>query len=107
MDTHSQLHDGSLYQTTDEKLIEAQKQRMELLFDYNQTRPHEVEKREMLLHEMLAEIGENSVIEPPFFLRTGEVAFSTSDTMCTSITTSPLWMTRTYTSALAPCLVRM
>ncbi len=71
MDTHSQLHDGSLYQTTDEKLIEAQKQRMELLFDCNQTRPHEVEKREMLLHEMLAEIGENSVIEPPFFANWG------------------------------------
>jgi len=34
-------------------------------YDFNQTRPTEFEKREQLLKEMFAEIGENCYIEPP------------------------------------------
>ena len=39
---------------------------LELLYEYNQTRPLEQEKRQRLMKEMFAEIGENCYIEPPF-----------------------------------------
>ena len=71
MDSDSQLHDGSLYQAMDEELIRAQKAHMELLYDFNSTRPTETRKREELLCKMLAEIGEGSFIEPPFFANWG------------------------------------
>ncbi|MBP3339057.1 MAG: sugar O-acetyltransferase [Lachnospiraceae bacterium] len=38
---------------------------LEKLYDYNATRPFEGEKREKLLKEMFAEIGEGCHIEPP------------------------------------------
>ena len=39
---------------------------LEKLYDYNATRPSEAEKRQNLLKEMFAEIGEGCYIEPPF-----------------------------------------
>ncbi len=71
MDSYSPLHDGSLYQAADEKLIRQQKKHMELLCDFNHTRPNETQKRAELLRRMLAEIGEGSFIEPPFFANWG------------------------------------
>ncbi len=71
MDSDSQLHDGSLYQAMDEGLLRAQKAHMELLYDFNSARPTETRKREELLCKMLAEIGEGSFIEPPFFANWG------------------------------------
>ena len=40
-------------------------------YDYNQTRPTELKKREALLKEMFAEIGENCYIEPPLHANWG------------------------------------
>ncbi len=71
MNADEQLHDGSLYQAMDEKLIRMQKVHMELLYDFNRTRPQETRKREKILRKMLAEIGEASCIEPPFFANWG------------------------------------
>ncbi len=71
MNTHPQLHDGSLYQCLDEELLSVQKAHMELLFDFNQTRPGETQKRTELLNRMLAGIGEASFIEPPLFANWG------------------------------------
>ncbi len=56
---------GKLYFWSDEKLVEIQTQYMEKLYDFNQTRPAEREKRAALLQEMFAEIGERCYIEPP------------------------------------------
>ena len=39
---------------------------LERLYDFNMTRPSEMEKRQRMLREMFAEIGENCYIEPPF-----------------------------------------
>ena len=44
---------------------------MELLYDYNQTRPREQERRQALLRRMLAEVGEECWIEPPFHANWG------------------------------------
>ena len=60
------LHSGKLYDPNDELIAKKQRECMELLYDYNATRPSEGEKREELLKKMLAEIGEGCYIEPPF-----------------------------------------
>lgn len=62
----SVLHNGDLYYPTDDKIFYVQLQHMEKLYDYNNTRPTELEKKQSLLKEMFAEIGEDCYIETPF-----------------------------------------
>ncbi len=60
------LHSGRIYDPNDDNIIKEQEKCLELLYDYNNTRPSEYDKRCELLKQMLAEIGENCYIEPPF-----------------------------------------
>ena len=60
------LHSGELYLPTGDDILEEQFKCLERLYDFNQTRPLEQEKRQKMLKEMFAEIGENCYIEPPF-----------------------------------------
>lgn len=60
------MHAGELYLPFEEELITEQLQKLDRLYDFNMTRPTEMEKRNALLKEMFAEIGENCYIEPPF-----------------------------------------
>jgi len=66
-----ELHDGSLYYPMGEEIMEAQTKCLELLYDYNRTRPGEGAKREAMLREMFAEIGEGCYIEPPLHANWG------------------------------------
>lgn len=59
------LHTGEIYYPNDEEIVVEQQKRLDRLYDYNMTRPSEPEKRQALLKEMFAEIGENCYIEPP------------------------------------------
>lgn len=61
----NKLHTGELYLPLDDSIMAEQLQCLEKLYDYNSTRPLELEKRESLLKEMFAEIGEGCYIEPP------------------------------------------
>ena len=65
MDNKEKMHSGDLYLPMDEKLLKEQLQHLDRLYDFNQTRPTELEKRERVLKEMFAEIGEGCYIEPP------------------------------------------
>lgn len=65
------MHQGDLYLPGDEELMREQSIYLEQLYDYNQTRPSEGKKREKLLQEMFAEIGEGCYIEPPFHANFG------------------------------------
>lgn len=65
MDIKNKLHSGELYLPDDEEIMNEQALCLEKLYDYNMTRPCEQEKRNMLLKEMFASIGENCYIEPP------------------------------------------
>ena len=56
---------GELYSCVDDDLAREQLETLELLYEYNATRPTEQKKREELLSKMFAEIGENCYIEPP------------------------------------------
>jgi len=65
------LHTGELYLPVDVELMQEQAKCLEKLYEYNMTKPNEAEKRQKLLHEMFAEIGENCYIEPPFHANWG------------------------------------
>ena len=65
------MHTGELYLPGDEEILEEQIKRLDRLYDYNMTRPTESGKRETLLREMLAEVGEGCYIEPPFHANMG------------------------------------
>ncbi len=60
------LHTGELYLPGDKEIMAQQEKCLDKLYDYNVTRPTEGEKRQKLLKEMLAEMGEGCYIEPPF-----------------------------------------
>jgi len=65
------MHTGELYEPGDPEILSWQMQCLDRLYDYNMTRPLEGKKREALLREMLAEVGEGCYIEPPFHANLG------------------------------------
>ena len=65
------MHTGDLYLPGDEEIMAEQLRCLDRLYDFNNTRPTEMEKREELLREMFAEIGEGCYIEPPFHANWG------------------------------------
>ena len=66
MSEKDKLHTGDLYLLGDDEILVKQQQCLEKLYDFNQTRPSEMDKRNAMLKEMLAEVGEGCYIEPPF-----------------------------------------
>lgn len=56
---------GDLYLPNDESIMQEQLVCMEKLYEFNQTRPSEGEKRTAMLKEMFAELGDGVYIEPP------------------------------------------
>ena len=65
MNWQEQLHSGEIYYPSDDAIMEEQLKCLDKLYDFNLTRPTELGKREKLLKEMFAEIGEDCYIEPP------------------------------------------
>lgn len=65
------LHSGELYLPNGEDIMEVQLKCLDKLYDFNATRPTEMDKREEFLKEMFAEIGEGCYIEPPFHANWG------------------------------------
>lgn len=65
MDIFEKMHSTALYFPGDEQIMREQTACMERLYDFNATRPSDTAKREALLKEMFAELGENCYIEPP------------------------------------------
>lgn len=64
-ESKKRMAEGRLYLPEDEEIMHEQMLRLEKLYEYNMTRPSQSEKREALLKEMFAEIGEGCYIEPP------------------------------------------
>ena len=71
MDPKKTIHSQQLYDPSEGSILSEQDQCLELLYDYNQTRPTQREKRAELLRQMLAECGEGCWIEPPFYANWG------------------------------------
>lgn len=71
MSMKDNMHTGELYLPGDAEIMKEQLACLDKLYDFNATRPTELAKREMLLKEMFAEIGEGCYIEPPFHANFG------------------------------------
>ncbi len=71
MTEKDKLHTGDIYFPGDPEIHKEQTACQEKLYDFNQTRPGELEKRTAMLKEMFAEIGEGCYIEPPLHANFG------------------------------------
>ena len=71
MDHQEKMHSGMLYDPGYDAILQEQMLCLDKLYDYNATRPTESKKREALLKEMFAEIGNGCYIEPPFHANWG------------------------------------
>lgn len=71
MTVWEKMKSGMLYCCDDEELMQEQTKCLEKLYDFNQTRPGEADKRAALLKELLAEVGEGCYVEPPLHANWG------------------------------------
>ena len=71
MTDKEKMHTGDVYYPSDEEIMNEQLECLDRLYDFNATRPTELDKREKMLKEMFAEIGENCYIEPPLHANWG------------------------------------
>lgn len=65
MNSKDKMHNKEIYFCNEEALMTEQSQYLDLLYDFNQTRPTQMPQREAILKQLLAEVGENCYIEPP------------------------------------------
>lgn len=65
------MQNGKLYFPTDEALLSEQAEYMEILYDFNNTRPSAGEKRAELLKKLLGGVGKNCYVEPPLHANWG------------------------------------
>lgn len=65
------MHTGELYYPNEESIFDEQLKKLDLLYEFNSTRPTEQKKRQALMKEMFAEVGENCYLEPPFHANWG------------------------------------
>ena len=66
MTNKEKLHSGDIYYPSGDDIMVEQLGYLDKLYDFNMTRPSELDKRTEMLKEMFAEIGEDCYIEPPF-----------------------------------------
>ena len=71
MSAKEKMHSGDIYNPADKEIFEEQLRCLEKLEEYNLTRLSDSEKRNALLKEMFAEIGENCCILSPFHANFG------------------------------------
>jgi len=65
MTEYERMQSGEIYNPGDEEIFRVQLDCLEKQYDYNLTRPHELDRRMALLKDMFAQVGEGTYIEPP------------------------------------------
>ncbi len=65
------MHTGEIYYPADDDIMKEQLRCLDRLYDFNMTRPTELDKRQSIMREMFAELGEGVYIEPPFHANFG------------------------------------
>ena len=93
------MHTGEFYYPNEESIFDEKLKKLDLLYKFNSTRPTEQKRRQALMKEMFAEVGENCYLEPPFYAKWGGRT-SISATLYTQTSTSPPLTTRISISAL-------
>ena len=71
MDMKERMHTGELYLPEDDAIMAEQTRCLDRLYEYNATRPTEGKRRQALLQELFAEVGDGCYIEPPFYANWG------------------------------------
>lgn len=71
MTNKEKMHSGMIYYPSGDDIMFEQLGYVNKLYDFNMTRPTELEKRAEILKEMFAEIGEDCYIEPPLHANWG------------------------------------
>lgn len=94
------MHNPGVYYCDMPGMGEAQTAQLEILYDFNATRPREVSRRRELLERFFAEVGEGLYIEPPLHANWGAAPIGARTAM--RISTSPWWMTARSSSASTP-----
>lgn len=64
-EARERMESGRIYWPNDEEIVREQQACLEKLWYFNNTKPSEMDKRNEMLKDMFAEIGENCYIEPP------------------------------------------
>ena len=72
MNNLERMHTGELYDTQDASIVEEQVKCLEVLYDFNATRPSQLQEREALMKKLFAEVGEGCYIEPPLHANWGK-----------------------------------
>jgi galactoside O-acetyltransferase len=75
MTQRERIASGKLFTDMSEGLPEERLRAKERMYDFNQTRPTEIEKRLELMKEMFGAIGEHCWIEPPIYFCYGTNVF--------------------------------
>lgn len=65
------MRSGDIYRCDDEEMLAAQHEQMELLYDFNATRPSELKRRREIGEQLLGYYGEEAWIEPPLHANWG------------------------------------
>ncbi|KAB0300278.1 sugar O-acetyltransferase [Vibrio fortis] len=65
MDIKAQMHSQKIYYCDDEELAAKQLECLDVLYDFNHTRPSQMAERQVIMKQLFAEVGENCYIEPP------------------------------------------
>ena len=71
MEQRDNMHNGKLYDPNDDSVMEEQMVCLDRLYDFNQTRPSEMDKRNAIMKKMLGDVGKDCYIEPPFHANWG------------------------------------
>lgn len=71
MEQRDNMHNGKLYDPNDDSVMEEQMVCLDRLYDFNQTRPSEMDKRNAIMKEMMGDVGKDCYIEPPFHANLG------------------------------------
>lgn len=72
MTFEERINSGKLYLCSEPGFLEAQIERLEILYDYNATRPGELEKRREILKRYFGKVGKNLIIEQPLHASWGK-----------------------------------
>lgn len=71
MEQRDNMHNGKLYDPNDDSVMEEQMVCLDRLYDFNQTRPSEMDKRNAIMKEMFGDVGKDCYIELPFHANWG------------------------------------
>lgn len=72
MTAKEKLHSQKVYFCTDEALAAEQLACLDVLYDFNHTRPTQMARRQEIMTRLFAEVGENCYIEPPLHANWGK-----------------------------------